>query len=70
MLKSVQIVFLKDISGIFIISHIRQTQCLQDLAINLLTCFFTVYSKEGCIKDMLYHFKKLLFILFGESNNV
>jgi len=32
MLKSVQIVFLKDISGIFIISHIRQTECLQDLA--------------------------------------
>jgi hypothetical protein len=44
MLKSVQIVFLKDISGIFIISHIRQTQCLQDLPINSLTWLFAAYK--------------------------
>jgi hypothetical protein len=36
--------FLKDISGIFIVSHIRQTQYLQDLPINSLTWLFADYN--------------------------
>jgi hypothetical protein len=44
MLKSSQVVLLKDVSGMFITLHIRQTQCLQDLAINLLTWLFAAYS--------------------------
>jgi hypothetical protein len=44
MLKSAQPVLLKDVSGTLMALHIRQTQCLQDLAINLLTWFFTAYN--------------------------
>jgi hypothetical protein len=44
MLKFAQVVLLKDLNGTIMTLHIRQTECLQDLAINLLTCFFKAYN--------------------------